>query len=267
MLKTSGIISLTLRENLRSQLLWSSAVGGAVILILVGVLSGIALSHESRVIDVFSYFAADQILLLVAILSGASICVTDFSSRGLAELFVPAGIPRYRLYVARLQAYATLLLALAVQLYALKILVLPYLADHPKPTPLLTHLSMLFFSWLKSIAALAISAFLGSLVRPLFAVLAAYTLFSFGHLTASFDALLNTAELGQSQEHLSGSSEFLYKLLKVWNPNLLVIDSLKGEWIQPDTMAILTGLLWALGVILISTALAIGRINRLDIRS
>ena len=48
MLKTTGIIKLTLRENLRGQLLWTSAISGCILLVLMAVLSGVALSHDHR---------------------------------------------------------------------------------------------------------------------------------------------------------------------------------------------------------------------------
>lgn len=266
MLKTSGILRLTLRENLRGQLLWSSAISGSVLLILLTTLSGVALSHESRVIDVFSYFAADQLLLFVSVLSGSSICATDFSSRGLAELYIPAGTPRQNLYLTRLFAYSVVTLTLAMTLYGIKILLLPRLAESPRSINYEVQFTMLFFSWLKSLTALAISGFFGCLVRPIYSVLATITLFSFGHLTASFDSLLNSSSTLNSEQHVSQTSAFLYYIFKIWNPNLLVVDSAKGAWIQPSFEAFQQGITWALGFIFIATALAFVRISRIDVR-
>ena len=69
MLRVSGVFKITLRENLRGQLLWTSGISGFVLLLLMSTLSGSALTHESRIIDVFSYFISDQLLLLVGIFS------------------------------------------------------------------------------------------------------------------------------------------------------------------------------------------------------
>jgi hypothetical protein len=266
MLKTSGIIKLTLRENLRGQILWTSGLAGIVLLILTAALSGIALTHENRVIDVFGYFAADQLLLLIAIYSGASICQTDFSSRGLAELYIPAGLPRHILYFARLMAFATVLAALATAFFALKTLVLPHLAESPKGIDYSIQFTMMIYSWLKSLAALCLAGFLGCLVRPLFAVLGTLTLFSFGHLTSSFDSLLSAASAVRSAEALSESGRTFYFVFKIWNPNLLVVESLKGEWIQPTWIQFLQGLSWSASCICIFSALAIVRLQKIDLR-
>jgi len=267
MLKTSGIIKLTLRENLRGQILWSSAIAGGVLLLLMSVLSGVTLSHQSRVIDVFSYFAADQLLLFVAILSGSQICSTDFSSRGLAELFIPAGTSRQSLYVARFIAFASMLLTLALALFLLKIFILPRLADEIDKTQYNIQLTMLLFAWLKSLTALSVAGFFGSLVRPLYAILASVTLFSIGHLTSSFDSLLHAAQPINNTPGVSEGNSFLYFIFKIWNPNLLIVDSAKGEWIQPSASNIIAGALWAAAFVFIPMGLAFIRLQKIDLRS
>jgi hypothetical protein len=267
MLKTSGIIKLTLLENLRGQLLWASAIAGGLLLFLMATLSGITLSHEARVIDVFSYFAADQLLLFVAIISGSGICATDFSSRGVAELFIPAGVHRNSLYLARFFAFTCMLFTLAIPLFALKIFVLPRLADEMLIIQYKVQLTMFLFAWLKSVTALAISGLLGSLVRPLYAILASITLFSVGHLTSSFDSLLNSPQATLSVAETSKISAFFYSIMKIWNPNLLVVDSVKGEWVQPSFQNILSAILWSCSFILIPAGLTFLRLKRMDLRS
>jgi hypothetical protein len=267
MLKTTGIIKLTLLENLRGQLLWASAIAGGLILFLMATLSGITLSHESRVIDVFSYFAADQLLLFVAIISGSSICTNDFSSRGVAELFIPAGVQRNSLYLARIFAFTCMLFCLAIPLFALKIFVLPHLADQSAPTNHTVQFAMFLFSWLKSLAALAISGLLGSVVRPLYSILATITLFSVGHLTSSFDSLLSSPHTISAAAETSKTSAILYSVLKIWNPNLLVLESIRGEWILPSPKNFTAAILWAISFITIPIGLTFLKLKKMDLRS
>lgn len=267
MLKTSGIIKLTLRENLRGQLLWTSAIVGVILLTISALMSGIALTREFRVIDVFSYFAADQLLTVVALLSGSSVCSIDFSARGLGELFIPSGTPRSSIYLARLSAHATVLLALSIAFFCMKAFLLPLFAEFPKETDLNIQLTMFLFSWFKSLTVLAIAGFLGSLVRPLFSILGTFTLFSFGHLTAAFDSLLNTSQALNSSGEMSQTSKALYLVLKIWNPNLLIVNSSKGEWLQPSGAEITLGLSWALSFIFLSFALTSLGVRKIDLRS
>jgi len=266
MLQTSGIFKLTLRENLRGQVLWTSTLVGSVLLILTGVIGGIALSHENRVVDVFSYFISDQLLLLVGIFSGASLCSNDFSARGMAELYIPAGVSRHALFLARLNAYAFMLLLVSMALYCLKIFLLPQLADVPTALNLKIQCVMIIFSWLKSTTALAIAAFFGCLARPLFASLATLILFSMGHLTSTFDSLLTSAQLSRANDTLGLLYGPLYFALKIWNPSLLTVESLNGEWLIPAGQAILLAISWSAGFILCAVALALFRINSMNIR-
>ncbi|NBX16935.1 MAG: hypothetical protein EBR09_06170 [Proteobacteria bacterium] len=267
MLKTSGIVKLTLLENLRGQLLWASAIAGGLLLFLMATLSGITLSHESRVIDVFSYFIADQLLLFVAVISGSNICSLDFSSRGVAELFIPAGIHRNNLYLARFFAFSCMLLVLALPLFALKIFVLPKLAEGVTATEYKIQLTMLLFAWLKSLTALSIAGLLGSLVRPLYAILGVITLYSVGHLTSSFDSLLSAPQAISGVQETSKISSVLYTALKVWNPNLLVVDSIKGEWILPDSINFAIAVLWAVSFICLPLGLTFVSLKSRDVRS
>ncbi|MBM3381552.1 MAG: hypothetical protein FJY29_03830 [Betaproteobacteria bacterium] len=266
MLRVTGIIGITFKENFRGQILWTSAISGLVLLILVSILSGTALTHENRILDVFSYFATDLLLLLVAIFSGASICTTDFSARGIAELYVPAGVKRHSILFARVAAHATILFLLAACLYLFKTSVLPLLTDFPRPPDVRIHLVMFLFSFLKSCTALCIATFLGSLARPLYAVLGTLTLFSIGHLTSTLDSLLVSTTQEQAQQSLGLVSSLFYSTLKVWNPNLLLVESLRGEWLMPTSAGIGSAFLWATGFALGSLGLALGRISRLDIR-
>lgn len=266
MLKTLGIFKITLRENLRGQLLWTSAIAGVVILILMGLLSAIALSHENRVIDVFSYFIADQLLLLIGIFSGASLCATDFSSRGIAELYIPAGVPRSHLLLSRLAAHTLVLGLLSVLLFAIKTLLLPQLADNLAATQWPVHGVMLMFSFCKACTALCVATFLGTMVRPLYATLGCLALFSFGHLTATFDTFLMTSSLHQAEAWVSPMNRFLYSLLKVWNPSILVVESVNGEWMMPTARRTASALLWASGFVLTTLSLSIFRVNKTDIR-
>ncbi|MFZ9520256.1 MAG: hypothetical protein ACO3A4_07255 [Silvanigrellaceae bacterium] len=266
MLKTNGIIKLTLRENLRGQLLWTSSISGCVLLLLMALLSGVALSHEGRVIDVVSYFAADQLLLFVGLLSGSSICSNDFSSRGIAELYIPAGASRQSVYMARLLAYSVVLLVLAVALFSLKAFALPGISETSYATNLQIQSLMLLFAWLKSISALALAGLLGSLVRPLYAILATITLYSFGHLTSSLDSLVSSGISVSQNGDLNQTNSFLLTLLRIWNPNLLVIQSARGEWIIPSAIQFTQAILWAFSCILVALGLTFARLKKIDLR-
>jgi hypothetical protein len=267
MLKTTGIFKLTLRENLRGQILWSSAVAGLVLLLIMGILSGAAISHENRIIDVFSYFVSDVLLLMVALFSGAGICSSDFSARGVAELYIPSGISRTQLLLTRLAGHAIILFLLAIVLYVFKSAVIPFMTDSPKPPNLKIHFFMFIFSWLKAMAALSIAVLLGSLARPLYAILGTLTLFSFGHLTSTFDALLGSTTFDQSEAQISALNRILYGIFKVWNPNLLLVESIQGEWMMPSSNDVVSGVLWAAGFVTLGVGLTAWRINRMDIRA
>lgn len=267
MLRVSGIFKITLRENLSGQLLWTSGISGFVLLLLMSTLSGSALTHESRIIDVFSYFISDQLLLLVGIFTGASLCSTDFCARGVSELYIPAGVSRHGLLLTRVVAYAIVLLFLAGVLYLFKHTVLPLLADNPQQPSVTTHLTMFLFSWLKGLTALSIATLLGSVARPLYAILGTLTLFSFGHLTSTFDSLLSSSNAQQAESQIGAVNAFFYSLLKVWNPNLLIVESVQGEWLVPTIESVAIGVLWAVGFIMASLGLTIARINRIDIRA
>lgn len=265
MLKTLGIFKLTIRENLRGQILWSSAISGLVLILVMTFLSSAALSHESRIIDVFSYFVSDQMLLLVGIFSGAAICSTDFSARGVAELYIPAGVSRRRLLLTRALGHAINLLFLALALYAIK-LILPYLGRHPALPVLKIQVIMFFFGFLKGVTALCIAMFIGSIARPLYSILGTLTLFSFGHLTSTFDSLMGSTNFSQSESQLGFFSSLIYNVFKIWNPNLLVLESARGSWLIPSFESIIISTLWAFGFILISIGFTLVRLNRTDIR-
>jgi hypothetical protein len=267
MLRVAGILGITFKENLRGQVLWTSAIAGLVLLMLVSILSGTALTHENRILNVFSYFIADLLLLFVAIFSGAVICSTDFSARGIAELYVPAGIKRHSILFARVLAHATILALLGVCLYLCKTALLPLLTDFPSPPLIRVHIVMFLFSFLKSCTALCMATLLGTLARPLYAVLGTLTLFSIGHLTSTLDSLLSSTSQEQAQGSIGLLNSVFYSVLKVWNPNLLVLESIKGEWLMPSMENIFAATLWAMGFCLGSLGLALLRINRLDIRA
>jgi hypothetical protein len=266
MLRVAGILGITFKENLRGQILWTSAIAGLVLLMLVSILSGTALTHENRILDVFSYFIADLLLLFVGIFSGAAICSSDFSARGIAELYVPAGIKRHSILFARVVAHATILILLAASLYLFKSLVLPLLTDFPRPPDMRIHLVMFCYSVLKSITALCLATFLGAMARPLYAVLGTLTLFSIGHLTSTLDSLLTSTTQQHAQDSIGLINSSFYSTLKIWNPNLLVVESIKGEWLMPTPESLGAAILWATGFSLGSLGLALWRVNSIDIR-
>lgn len=267
MLRIKGIFILTLREHLRGQILWVSGFVSVLLLLLAAFFSGVALTHEARVLDVFSYYAIDQILMFLGIFAGASIFNQDFSSRGIAELLIPSGYSRQTILLVRMLAFSLILLSVAFLLFTIKSFLLPSFADFPQAPNRTAHLVMFLFSYLKSITGLSVATFIGCLTRPVFAVLGAITLFSVGHLTASLDSLLNAGEEFQSTDSMNALSAALYQLFSFWNPGVLVLDSFKGEWILPNAETFASACLWATGVVLISLSAAIASLKMTDIKA
>jgi ABC-type transport system involved in multi-copper enzyme maturation permease subunit len=267
MLRIKGILILTLREHLRGQLLWVSAFVSVLLLLLATFLSGVALTHEARVLDVFSYYAIDQILIFLGIFAGASIFSQDFSSRGIAELLIPSGYSRQTILIVRVLGFALILLSVAFLLFTLKSFLLPFFAEFPQAPNRTAHLVMFLFSYLKSVAGLLVATFIGCLTRPVFAVLGAITLFSLGHLTASLDTLFAAGEGIQSTNNMSALSAALYQLFSFWNPGVLVLESFKGEWVLPNTETFVSAFLWAAGVVLVSLVAAVTALTRVDIKA
>lgn len=266
MLKISGVLTLTLREHLRGQLLWTTGFVSVLLLLLVALLSGSALTHENRVLDVFSYYINDQVLLFIAIFSGAAIFTQDFSARGIAELLIPSGYPRHLILLVRMLGFVIVLCMLALFIFAIKSFLLPLLTDFPQAGNHRAHMFMLLLSLLKSIAGLTVATLLGCLARPIFAVLATITLFSVGHITASFDSLIHSANNSVPMEELGFLSASFYKIFSFWDPGILVLESVRGQWVIPDSQSLLAAGVWAAGVILFSGGLAMLSVSRADIK-
>jgi hypothetical protein len=266
-LKLAGILKLTLKEHLRGQILWLGGFVGVILLMLVSLISGIALTHENRILDVFSYFINDQILLFIAIFMGSNLYSQDFNARGVAELLIPAGSSRQSILLVRMSAFFLILVAIGFFIFGLKSFLLPRLTEFPQEINHTAHACMLLLSVLKSTSALTVATFIGCLTRPVFAILATLTLYSVGHLTASFDSLLNSANSANSPENVSPFMTVLYQVFSFWNPNLLIMESVRGEWIIPDFSSLALSGLWAAGVILTATGLALAKVSRTDISS
>ena len=267
MIKMRGVLTLTLREHLRGQIVWVSCFVSALLLLIATLFSGTALTHESRVLDVFSYFISDQILLFLSIFAGAGICSQDFSSRGIAELLIPSGYSRSALLFVRILGFAIILLAVASIIFSINTFLLPQFAEFPRTPDRRAHFTMFLFSYLKSLSGLSVATLIGCTTRPVFAVLGTVTLFSIGHLTASLDTLLNSAGSLTTSNELSLLSIFFYKLFSFWNPGLLVLESVRGEWILPDIQTLTAALLWAAGVIFTSVGMALLAVSRINIKA
>lgn len=266
MLKISGVLTLTLREHLRGQLMWTTGFVSVLLLLLVALLSGVALSHENRVLDVFSYYINDQVLLFIGIFSGAAIFTQDFSARGIAELLIPSGYPRHLILLVRMLGFVIVLCMLALFIFSIKSFLLPLLTDFPQAANYRVHMFMFFLSLLKSISGLTVATLLGCVARPIFAVLATITLYSVGQITASFDSLMHSANHTTPSEELGFLSTILYKVFSIWNPGILVLESVHGQWVIPDPQSLMAACVWATGVILLSGGLAMLSVSRADIK-
>jgi hypothetical protein len=267
MIKMRGLLTLTLKEHLRGQIVWVSGFVIVLLMLLVTLISGAALTHESRVLDVFSYFISDQILLFLGIFFGASICSHDFSSRGIAELLIPSGCSRSAILIVRIIGFAIVLLSIAIVIFSVHSFLLPHFAEFPRTPDRKAHFAMFILSYLKSITGLSVATSIGCIARPVFAVLGSLTLFSVGHLTASLDTLINASGSAVASDELGAFSAFFYKLFSIWNPGVLVLESIRGEWILPNLQAFTVACLWAAGVILTSLGLALMTLTRIDIRA
>lgn len=235
------LCKLTWRENLKGQILWIGFGAGVLVLLLAGVLASVAMDHQDRLLDVASYFLVDAVALLTALFLGASLFPRDFCNRGLAELLVPRGVSRARLFLGRLAGHGTLLLGLTVFLFAFRAIPM-FLSESRLGAFDQSALVMAAFSSLKAMLGVCVAAFFGVWVRPVLALLASLGLFLFGHFSSGVSGLRGLVESPDAP--VSPLLAFLLKLFRVWNPNFLVLESWRGAWETPSAGELALRVAW-----------------------
>jgi ABC-type transport system involved in multi-copper enzyme maturation permease subunit len=258
------LCALTWRENLKGQILWIGFGAGLLVLLATGVLSGAALSHQDRLLDVSTYFLIDATVFLTALFLGSTLFSRDFCNRGLAEILIPAGVSRSRLYLGRLIGHATMLAPLCFFLFAFRAIPV-FLGEGTLKTLTYTSLIMTFFCTFKAILALHVAAFLGITTRPVIALLGSLAFFLFGHFSSGISGVQGLSQDGDYwlSQHLA----LLYKFFRIWNPNFLLLESWQGAWESPTQWELLQRLGWGAAAIVLFAALGAGLAARQEIGS
>lgn len=246
------LCKLTWRENLKGQILWIGFGAGVLVLLLAGALSSVAMDHQDRLLDVSSYFLVDAVALLTALFLGASLFPRDFCNRGLAELLVPRGVSRARLFLGRLVGHGTLLVGLTLFLFAFRAIPV-FLSESRLGAFGTTALVMAGFSSLKAILAVCVAAFFGVWVRPVLALLASLGLFLLGHFSSGVSGLRGLVESPDAP--VSPFLTFLLGVFRIWNPNFLVLESWRGAWESPGAQELLMRVGWGAAAIAVFATL------------
>ncbi len=225
-----SLFKMTAHENYKGQILWMAAGVGLITLILLALVSESALNHQARLVDAASYFLVDIVSFITAIFLGSFLYSRDFSNRGIAELAIPGGLSRIHLFFWRWFSHCVCLFLFVATLYLARLLAFA-IALSETPTLYSDTLLMLLFTTLKSILAFSVAASLGCFSRPVIALIGGVGLFAIGHFSAGLQGVQGMV---QNSHLISPFENFLYKTLRIWNPNALTLESLKGAWERPD---------------------------------
>lgn len=251
-----SILKMTAHENYSGQILWLSAGVGALTLVLMALLSGAAVNHQERLVDVASYFLIDIVPFVTAIFMGSFMFSRDFSNRGIAEIAIPGGLSRITLFFWRSFSHGICLAMLIAALSFVRLAAFA-IADTWSAAAMTSTLIMFFFSSTKTILAFSLSAFLGCFARPMIALIGTIGIFALGHFSAGVQGLQG---MMQEVRLISPTEAFLFKVLRIWNPNYLVLESFKGAWETPNLSELAMRFGWgfaAIGVFLGAAFLAI----------
>lgn len=260
-MKPISILRMTAYENYTGQVLWIGAAIGLVTLIMISLVSDAALSHQSRLVDVGSYFIVDLVSFITSVFMGANIYSRDFSNRGIAEVAIPGGLGRTSLILWRLSSHAVCIFVFV--LFLLFCRLLSFVLSGSLPDNLLYNsLIMTLFTALKSVLGLYLAAFLGCFTRPVISLIGTVAIFAVGHFSAGINAVQGL--IGENNS-LGPTEVYLFKMLKIWNPNLLVLESLKGAWEVISTSELLHRLGWGLGTIIFFACLCGLSVRKRDV--
>jgi hypothetical protein len=251
-----SILKMTAHENYSGQILWLSAGVGAITLLLMALLSESAVNHQERLVDVASYFLIDLVPFITAIFMGSFMFSRDFSNRGIAEIAIPGGVSRITLFFWRSFSHG-ICLALLIGVLACVRLAAFAIADVWNMAALKSTLLMFFLCSIKTMLAFSLAAFVGCFARPVIALIGTLGIFAIGHFSAGVQGLHGMI---QEARTVSPVEEFLFKALRVWNPNYLVLESFRGSWETLNFSEIALRFGWgfaAIGVFLAAAFLAI----------
>ncbi len=244
-MKPATFVCITAHENSKGQVFWIGMGVAVLLLLFVLFLADTSHSFQSRMLETGSYFLCDLVAFLTATWLGSAQYSRDFSNRGLAELCIPAGISRESLLAWRLAGQAFCLAALCACLGVVRLGAVLVMEHQLTSVQVEEALVMFLFAFLKSCLALTAAAFMGTVTRPLIAVLAVLGLFALGHFGGSVSGVQGIAE-DQGGVPLSPIASALFSIFRFWNPNLLVLDSFSGTWDHPDVLDVCARLLWGL---------------------
>lgn len=254
-----SLAALTLRENARAQLFWVSAAALPICFLLSALFSQAALSHEGRLVATSSYFLLDLACVLAAAGLGAAFPARDFSPRGIAEPLVPRGFSRPRILLWRLAGHIAAVSVMALSMGALRAAFLAVLGSVPSGADLLIPV----FAALKSMLTLCIAAALGCLARPLIAMLGALALLGAGFITTGLGrAGAVSTFTGVPEALVDPVTAFFLRLLSIWDPGQLTLESVAGAWVVPEASGVACRVLWALCACLPFVAAAAFRVSR-----
>ena len=263
-MKFLSIVKLTIAESLLGPLFWISFTTGTLLVASAALLSGAALSHTGRLLDVSSYFVIDLLVFAVACFQGSSLYSRNFSTRGLSEIAIPMGFSRESLITSRLLGESLSLVGITGLLYAFRFFAF-FIVDENLTGLLQPSLQMALFTSLKAILACVCAAFLGSLTRPVIATLGTFAFFFLGHYSSGITGLRGLVE--NANPLVSPFLTFLLRIFKVWNPNHLVLESFAGEWEKITSSALLWRGSWGILAIAVATSAAVLIIRNRSIES
>jgi ABC-type multidrug transport system permease subunit len=252
---------MTTHEHLSGQIVWIALGVGVITLAMTAFISDAALSHQARMVDLSTYFLIDMVSLLTAVFTGSSVFSKDFSNRGIAELVIPSGMSRSSLILWRISAHGINIFVVTAILFLTRQLAF-LIAQVTTATMLRDSLTMFLFCSLKTILALAVATCLGCFTRPVVALLGTMTLFLLGHFSSGISGARGIADEGAP---VSPVTEFLLKVLRIWNPNNLVLESLKGTWETPKWPELVTRVGWGLAAIAVFAILAALIVRKRDV--
>jgi hypothetical protein len=256
-----SLFKMTAHENYKGQILWMATGVGLITLTLMALVSESAINHQSRLVDVASYFLVDIVSMITAMFVGSFLYSRDFSNRGIAELAIPSGISRIQLFFWRWLAHSLCLFLFLATLYLVRLLAFA-IAASSTPTLLSDTALMFLFSTLKSILAFTLAASLGCFARPVIALIGSVGLFAIGHFSAGLQGIHGMIE---DSRLITPFENFLYKSLRVWNPNALSLESLKGSWEQPGLAELALRCGWGLAAIAMFLSIAFLAVRNRDI--
>ncbi len=256
-----SLFKMTAHENYKGQVLWVAVAIGFITLALMALMSESAINHQSRLVDVASYFLVDIVAVITATFMGSFLYSRDFSNRGIAELAIPSGLSRVRLFFWRWFSHSVCLFLFVTVLYGVRLLSF-WIAASSTPTLVRDTLLMVLLTSFKSILAFSLAACLGCFARPVIALVGCIGIFAIGHFSSGLQGVQGMLD---ESRLISPFEAFLYKVLRVWNPGLLTLESLKGAWEQISIAELAMRIGWGMAAITFFASVAFLSVRNRDI--